>query len=99
MVIKTAITERVNDLSPKILSDLLLLSTKDSNIVGSSEHNKKIDLFDALETNLILKMKSMSLDDLIQLMWSSIEMQRGSALYYKELEKELTKRIRGIKDD
>jgi len=26
-------------------------------------------------------------------------MQRGSPLYYKELEKELTKRIRGIKDD
>jgi len=35
MIVKTAIQERVNDLSPKILSDILLLSTKDSNIQGS----------------------------------------------------------------
>jgi len=44
-------------------------------------------------------MKSMSLDDLINLMWSALEMNRGGEMFYKTLESELAKRIRGIKDD
>ena len=41
----------------------------------------------------------MSLDDLINLMWSALEMNRGGEMFYKTLESELAKRIRGIKDD
>ena len=44
-------------------------------------------------------MRSMALDDLLNLMWSSLKIERGNDLYYKTLEEELTKRIRGIKDD
>lgn len=41
----------------------------------------------------------MALDDLLNLMWSGIKIERGNDLYYKTLEEELAKRIRGIKDD
>lgn len=41
----------------------------------------------------------MSLDDLINLMWSALEMNRGSPIFYTTLESELGKRVRGIKDD
>lgn len=41
----------------------------------------------------------MNLEDLINLLWTSLELERGSSMYYETLEKELTGRIRGIKDD
>lgn len=41
----------------------------------------------------------MALDDLLNLMWSALEIERGGDLFYKTLEEELTKRVRGIKDD
>jgi hypothetical protein len=44
-------------------------------------------------------MKAMALDDLINLMWSALEIQRGSEMFYKTLEAELAKRVRGIKDE
>jgi len=46
-----------------------------------------------------LKMKSMSLDDLINLLWSALEMDRGGELFFRNLEGELAKRVRGIKDE
>lgn len=44
-------------------------------------------------------MKAMALDDLINLMWTSLEINRGGKLFFETLESELAKRIRGIKDD
>lgn len=44
-------------------------------------------------------MKSMALDDLINLLWSALEMDRGGELFFKNLEGELAKRVRGIKDE
>jgi len=52
-----------------------------------------------LETELILKMKAMSLDDLLNLMWSALEINRGGDMFYETLEAELAKRVRGIKDE
>ena len=48
---------------------------------------------------VILLMKSMSLDDLINLLWSALEINRGGKMFYETLEVELSKRIRGIRDD
>ena len=48
---------------------------------------------------MILKMKVMSLDDLINLLWAAVEINRGGEMFYKTLEGELGKRIRGIKDE
>ncbi len=44
-------------------------------------------------------MKAMALEDLINLMWTALEINRGSTLFYDTLEGELSKRVRGIKDD
>lgn len=84
------------DLSPGVIADILLLSTMEGALQGPQ---KSGDLFSAFEADLILKMKAMSLDDLINLMWSGLEMDKGSAMFYETLESELGKRIRGIKDE
>ena len=57
------------------------------------------DLFTQIESDVIIKMKEMSLDDLINLLWSTLEIGKGSEIFYQSLESELAKRIRGIKDD
>ena len=44
-------------------------------------------------------MKVMNLDDLINLMWSALEINRGGKMFYETLEGEIGKRIRGIKDE
>ena len=41
----------------------------------------------------------MTLDDLINIMWASLEINKGSQMFYETLEIELSKRIRGIKDE
>ena len=48
---------------------------------------------------MILKMAGMDLEDLINLMWSAMEVDRGSNTFYTELESELTKRMLKIKDE
>ena len=44
-------------------------------------------------------MKLMSLDDLINLMWSVLEVEKGGPVFFEKLETEIAKRIRGIKDE
>jgi len=51
-------------------------------------------LFEVIEPELILKMKTMLLPDLINLLWSVLEINKGSKLFYKKLEDELSVRIR-----
>lgn len=41
----------------------------------------------------------MALDDLLNLMWSALEIDRGSQFFFQTLEAELAKRVRGIKDE
>lgn len=44
-------------------------------------------------------MREMSLTDLINLMWSALEIKKGTATFFNELEKILTKRLYKIKDE
>ena len=78
-----------------MLADLLVFST----LEASPSETVRIDLFSKVEDNLIAKTKVMSLDDLINLLWTAIKIDRGSPVFYERLEKELTKRILGVKDD
>lgn len=94
--IKTVIKERAKDMTPKIMADLLVLSTMEAT---ASEANNVNDLFSDVETQLMSKMKVMALDDLINLLWTALKIERGSPLFFERLERELGKRIRGIKDD
>ena len=57
------------------------------------------DFWNMLEPELILKMREMELSDLINLMWSSLEIKRGSKTFYDELEKVMTRRIHKVKDE
>jgi hypothetical protein len=59
----------------------------------------KDDLFSHIEGDLIVRMKEMSLDDLLNLLWAALEINRGTPLFFETIEKELAKRIRTIKDD
>lgn len=92
MTVKQAIIKRCKELSPKTMADILVLSTQEVNTHSG-------DLFSSVESDLILMMKAMSLEDLINLMWSALEINRGSPLFYETLESELARRVRGIKDE
>lgn len=46
-----------------------------------------------------MKMKFMALPDLLNLMWSTQEIRRGSNYFYEKLEEEILSRIRTVKDD
>lgn len=67
--VKEAITAKVKDFDPKTLTNVLVLST----VARGTERGKGVtgDLFDSVETEVILKMKAMSLPDLLNLMWSA----------------------------
>lgn len=80
-----------------MFTDILVLSTLESK--QSSSNSKTADLFSSVEADLILSMKAMALDDLLNLMWSALEIDRGSQFFFQTLEAELAKRVRGIKDD
>jgi len=99
--VKTTLIEKAKDLSPKTLCDLLLLSTKEKHVNYDDPDEKESgnDFFGSVESEIILKMKMMSLDDLINVLWSALEIERGSPFFYETLENELSGRIRGIKDE
>ena len=93
--IKASISDRAAEINPKIMADLLVLST----LEASAEEVESDDLFSKVEGELMNKMKLMSLDDLINLLWTALKINRGSGIFFERLEKELTKRIRSIKDE
>lgn len=90
--IKETLVSRAKEMKPKILTDIIVLSTKEKG-------GEKSDFFERLEPEIILKMREMTLDDLINLLWSAIQIKKGSLFFYEKLEEELAKRIRSIKDD
>ena len=44
-------------------------------------------------------MKLMALEDLINLLWTSLKIEKGSGVFYDRLEREIGKRIKSIKDE
>jgi len=77
--IKQIIISRSKELSPKVFSDILVLSTLESK---QETNSKAADLFSSVEADLIISMKSMALDDLLNLMWSALEIDRGSQFFF-----------------
>ena len=95
--IKEILVKKSKDIGPKVLTDILVIATTEEREAGSAVTDN--DLFTQIEADVILKMKEMNLDDLINLLWSALEIGKGSQLFYQSLEGELAKRIRGIKDE
>ena len=81
------------------MADILVLATKEEQDAKEGDVDIGNDLFTQVEAEIILKMKAMNLEDLINLMWSALEINRGGQFFYETLEGELSKRIRGIKDE
>lgn len=85
-------------MSPKVLTNILVLST----MAKDEDSNKKggaLDIWDAVEPTLTMKIRDMDLEDLLNLMWSSIEIEKGSGAFSRELENEISKRILKVKDE
>ena len=76
--IKTCISERAKEISPKIMADFLVLST----LEASANEDQRSDLFSAVENEMMSKMKQMALDDLINLLWTALKIDRGSGIFY-----------------
>jgi len=51
------------------------------------------------EEVVIVKIKEMKLDDLINMLWAALEVNRGSNLFFETIEGHLTKQLRVIKDE
>ncbi len=81
----------MKDFSPETLTNILVLATKAK---GEYQGQVSGDLFDQVEAEVILKMKVMTLPDLLNLLWSVQEIKRGSAYFYEKLEEEIMTRMR-----
>ena len=67
--IKTAITKKAKEMDPKILTNILVLTTATKNAISDDPDSK--GLFEEIEAELILKLKEMNFSDLVNLMWSA----------------------------
>ena len=67
--VKDAVVAKVKDLDPKTLTNIIVLSTIGKDDID--QEKKRPDLFEVLESEIILKMKSMNLHDLVNLLWSA----------------------------
>ena len=59
-----------------MLTDILVIATTEEREAGSAVTDN--DLFTQIESDVILKMREMNLDDLINLLWSALEIGKGS---------------------
>lgn len=105
--VKEAIVAKVKDFDPKTLTNILVLATvakgslgvegeEDSTAGGGALYG---DLWEQVEPEVIIKMKTMQLADLLNLLWAAKELKRGGQFFYQKLEEELLSRIRTVKDD
>lgn len=76
-----------------------MLSTVAKDVEEAAREAGGVDFWDSLEPFVIMKMKEMQLEDLINLMWCALEVEKGTNTFYKELEAELSKRMLRIKDE
>jgi len=105
-MIKKGLVNRVrkNELTPKTLVDILIISTAckatDDAITETMDKDYSgLDLWDSVEATIVFGMKEMQLDDLINLLWAAKELGKGSPNFLNELEKNLTRLILKVKDD
>lgn len=85
-------------MSPKVLTNILVLATVAKDPEGAAKE-AELDLWDSVENSVIVKMREMELGDLVNLMWSALEVKKGSRTFFSELEKELKKRILKVQDE
>ncbi len=67
--VKEAVVAKMKDFDAKTLTNILVLAT----VSRGSDKGKSMstDLFEQVEPEVIIKMKTMTLPDLLNLMWSA----------------------------
>jgi hypothetical protein len=58
-------------IDPKILANILVISTVGKDTTAGDGKENRLDLFQTVETDIILAMKTMLLSDLINLLWTA----------------------------
>ena len=97
--VKKMIIKRAKEFDSKILASLMVLSTKEKRRKyqekdfqkTDAQIDSKDDLFTLTEEVVIVKIKEMKLDDLINMLWAALEVNRGSNLFFETIEGHLTK--------
>lgn len=97
--IRELLIDKSAEIDPRVLTNLLVLSTKVKNFDEKTTKNTGSDLWDAFEPRLVLKLDSMQLEDLVNLLWSSLRVNKGTRAFYEELEKAIRKRVYKFKDE
>ena len=83
--VKMAIKERCKEFGAKTLTDIIILSAV------AKEKGHKDGFWEVLEIDVMLKMKEMSLNELTNLLWSAVEVDKGSKSFHQELEEQIMK--------
>ena len=73
--------ERLKDFSPKILTDIMVLTTQAKEVEGSMKQQHGVAFWDSVESHLGHRMKDMSLEELLNLLWSTLEVGRGGKTF------------------
>ena len=68
---KQVLVSRCEKISPKIMADLVLLSTSEERAAGWQDES---DFFTKIEIPMVKKMESMDLEELVNLFWSALEL-------------------------
>jgi len=98
-LVRQMIQKRIKEFSPSVITNILVLSTRAKAYEAAIKDQRGLDFWDSMEPELILKMASMDLTDLINLMWSSLEIKKGGKAFYDELEKIIKRKILKVKDE
>ena len=69
------------------------MSTKAKDYESSIKERDGADFWDQMESQVVMKMEKMNLEDLLGLLWSALEVEKGSATFFNELENQLNKRL------
>jgi hypothetical protein len=97
--VRDTLIARSTSIDPRILTKILVLSTQVKEYERVTKENTGSDLWDSFEPRLILKLGSMLLEDLVNLMWSALRINKGTDAFFTEIEKVLRKRVYKFKDE
>mmetsp|Transcript_15020 Transcript_15020/g.25531 ORF Transcript_15020/g.25531 Transcript_15020/m.25531 type:complete len:412 (-) Transcript_15020:1057-2292(-) len=96
ILVRELLKERMKEMSPETLTKILVLTTVSK---PESAENDPNDFWKTSESLLVRKMKEMEMDDLINLLWSALELNRGSPLFFEEIEKMIMRKVLKVTDE
>lgn len=77
----------------------MVLSTQAKEVESNFKSKKGTDFWDQIEAHIGLRMKDMTLEELLNLLWSTLEIGRGGQSFLEQLESNLMQKLLKVKDD